>query len=235
MEDDEPQRRHPAGGAFTGEVANMLRSVMLFAAATVCGAPAIAQTAQDAATRQPVGRFILSAGTDALARDFGDAAPGIAAHAGYERQIGGTGSPFALRIAGDYWRTGRMFTADLNDGQGSIDVRRTTTIVGGSLLGVLRLPTYRALRPYALAGVGVEQYANRNETDWVPTGVNTAWKIVYLPPVRLNTISYTGGVGASANVGRLMPFIEARIMVLPALDDIGVQSVRAPLTLGVRF
>jgi hypothetical protein len=211
----------------------MPRSVVLFAAATLCGTPAIAQTAQ--APSQPAGRFILSAGTDPLARDFGDATPGIAAHAGYERRIGGPLSAFALRIAGDYWRTGRMFTGNLNDGQGPIDVRRTTTIVGGSLLGVLRLPAYRTLRPYALAGVGVQQYANRNETDWVPTGINTAWKIVYLPPVRVNMMSYTGGVGASARVGRMTPFIEARIMVLPALNDVGVQSVRSPLTLGVRF
>jgi hypothetical protein len=216
-----------------GSSSRMLRSVVLVAAATLGGAPAVAQTAQ--APRQPAGSVILSVGTDPLARDFGDAAPGIAAHGGYERRIGGPHSAFALRIAGDYWRTGRMFTGNLNDGQGPLDVRRTTTIVGGSLLGVLRLPTYRALRPYALAGVGVEQYANRNETDWVPTGPNTASKIVYLPPVRVNTISYTGGVGASARVDRITPFIEARVMVLPALDDIGVQSVRTPLTLGVRF
>ena len=211
----------------------MLRSALLVAAATLSAAPAVAQTPQ--APSQRAGRFILSAGTDALAQDFGDATPGIAAHAGYEHRIGRPLSPFSLRIAGDYWRTGRTFTGNLNDGQGPFDVRRTTTIVGGSLLGVLRLPAYRALRPYALGGVGVVQYANRNETDWVPTGVNTATKIVYLPPVRVNTISYTGGIGASARVGRMTPFAEARIMVLPALGDIGVQNVRAPLTLGLRF
>jgi hypothetical protein len=210
----------------------MLRSIVLVVAATLCGADAVAQTTQ--APGQPAGRFILSAGTDALGRDFGDATPGIAAHAGYELRMGGPTSLFAIRIAGDYWRTGRVYSANL-DGQGPIDVRRTTTIVGGSLLGMLRLPSYRALRPYALAGLGVQQYANRNETDWVPTGVNTASKIVYLPPVRVNTISYTGGVGASARLSRVTPFVEARIMVLPALHDIGVQSVRAPLTLGLRF
>src|SRR3712207_898230 len=121
----------------------MVRSVLLFAAATLCGAPAVAQTAQSLTL--PAGRFVLSAGTDALGRDFGDATPGIAAHAGYERRIGGAHSPFALRLAGDYWRTDRTFSAFLNDGQGPFDVRRTTTIVGGSLLGVLRLPDYRAL------------------------------------------------------------------------------------------
>ncbi len=211
----------------------MLRFAVFVAAATLCAAPAVAQTAQTPS--QPAGRFIFSAGTDALARDFGDATPGIAAHGGYERRIGGPLSPFALRIAGDYWRTGRTFTGNLNDGQGPLNVRRTTTIVGGSLLGVLRLPAYRALRPYALAGVGVEQYANRNETDWVPLGSNVASKTVYLPPVRVNTISYTGGLGASVRIGRVTPFAETRIMVLPALRDIGVQRVRAPLTLGVRF
>ncbi len=209
-----------------------LRPLVLFAAAILCAAPAVAQTTQ--APSQPASRFIVAGGTDILGREFGDATPGIAAHGGYERRIGGRLSAFALRIQGDYWRTDRVFTANV-DGQGPLDVRRTTTIVGGSLLGVLRLPAYRALRPYALAGFGVQQYANRNETDWVPTGINTAWKIVYLPPVRVNTISYTGGLGATARVGGLTPFIEARIMVLPALDGIGVQSVRAPLTLGVRF
>ena len=214
----------------------MLRSIVLVAAAALCGAPATAQTPQLGQTpSQPAGRFIVSIGTDALGRDFGDVTPGIAAHAGYERRIGGPLSPFALRIAGDYWRTGRTFTGNLNDDQGPFDVRRTTTIVGGSLLGLLRVPAYRALRPYVLAGVGVVQYANRNETDWVPTGINTATKIVYLPPVRVNTISYTGGVGASARMGRVTPFAEARIMVLPALGDIGVQNVRAPLTVGLRF
>jgi hypothetical protein len=214
----------------------MLRSIVLVAAVALYGAPSVAQQSDLGQTpRQPAGRFILSAGTDALGRDFGDAAPGIAGHVGYERRIGGQRSPFALRIAGDYWRSGRTFTGNLNDGQGPFDVRRTTTIGGGSLLGVLRLPAYRALRPYALGGVGVVQYANRNETDWVPTGVNTATKIVYLPPVRVNTITYTGGIGASARMGRMTPFFEARIMVLPALGDIGVQNVRAPLTLGIRF
>ncbi len=234
----------------------MLRHAVLVTAATLCATPLLAQTERAALgsrlsalgdtgllahgpraplASQSAGRFILSVGGDAVARDFGDATPGIAAHAGYERRIGGARSPFALRIAGDYWRTGRTFSANLNDGRGPIDVRRTTTIVGGSLLGVLRLPTVRSLHPYALAGVGVEQYANRNETDWVPTGINSASKTVYLPPVRVNTISYTGGLGASARVGRFTPFVEARVMVLPALGDIGVQNVRAPLTLGVRF
>jgi hypothetical protein len=210
-----------------------MRSVLLVAAAMLVAAPAAAQTAQS--PREPAGRFILSAGTDALGREFGDATPGIAAHGGYERRVGGPLSPFSLRIAGDYWRTGRIFTTNLNDGQGPIEVRRTTTIVGASLLGVLRLPVYRALRPYAVGGVGVVQYANRNETDWIPTDVNSAWKIVYLPPVRVNTISYTAGLGASARMGRFTPFAEARIMVLPALGELGVQNVRAPLTLGVRF
>ena len=207
-------------------------SVALVVGAVLFGAPAVAQTAQRPS--QPANRFIISAGTDALGRDFGDATPGIAAHAGYERRIGGQSSPFVLRIAGDYWRTGRIYTADI-DPHGPMDVRRTTTIVGGSLLGVLRLPPYRALRPYALAGFGVQQYANRNETDWVPIGPDQGWKIVYLPPVRVNVVSYTAGFGASARAGRVTPFIEARIMALPPLGDIGVQSVRAPLTLGIRF
>jgi hypothetical protein len=188
------------------------------------------------ASPQPRGAFVLSAGADGLGRDFGDAAPGIAAHAGYERRIGGARSPFALRLAGDYWRAGRTFTAyDQLDNMRPLDVRRTTTIVGGSLLGVVRVPALGAVRPYALAGVGVQQYANRNETDWVPFDSRSASKVVYLPAVRANTMSYTGGVGASARVGRVVPFAEARITVLPGLGDLRVQQVRAPLTLGVRF
>lgn len=213
----------------------MLRPLALVAVATLGAAPAIAQTVQTPS--QPAGRFILSAGTDALGRDFGDASPGIAAHGGYERRIGGRFSPFALRIAGEYWRTDRVFTANFEN-HGPMDVNRMTTIVGGSLLGVLRLPSYRALRPYALAGIGVVQYANRNETDWIPIpheSVNSAWKMNYLPPVRMNMMSYTGGFGASIPMGRMTPFVEARIMVLPKLGDVGVQNVRAPLTFGLRF
>ena len=218
----------------------MLRSFLLLTAATLCGAPALAQTAQAPTPGQPANRFSVSAGTDALGRDFGDATPGIAAHGGYERRIGGPLSPFAIRIAGDYWRTDRVFTANIQN-HGPMDVNRITTIVGGSVLGMLRLPSYRALRPYALAGVGVAQYANRNETDWIPIpnesgeSINSAWKTVYLPPVRTNMVSYTAGFGASLPVGRVTPFFETRIMVLPALGDIGVQNVRAPLTVGLRF
>ncbi len=214
------------------QLGHALRPLVLFAAAILCAAPAVAQTTQ--APSQPASRFIVAGGTDILGREFGDATPGIAAHGGYERRIGGRLSPFALRIQGDYWRTDRVFTANV-DGQGPMDVRRTTTIVGGSLLGMLRLPDYRALRPYLLAGVGIEQYANRNETDRVPIGPSSATKIVYLPPVRLNMASYTGGVGASTRMGRLTPFVEARVMVLPVLGEIGVQNVRAPLTVGVWF
>jgi len=212
---------------------DMTRSLVLFAAATVCATPAVAQTAPT--LRIPTGRLLAAVGTDPLARDFGDAAPGIAGHAGYERRVGSARSSFAVRVQGDYWRTGRVFTADLNDGQGPRDVRRTTTIVGGSLLGVVRLSDYRALRPYLVGGFGVAQYANRNETDWIPIGPDAATKIVYLPPVRVNTITYTVGAGATFRVGRVTPFVEARTMVLPALGDIGTQNVRTPLTLGIRF
>ena len=63
--------------------------VALLAAATLGGAHTVAAQT----TPAPAGSFVLSAGTDVLGRDFGDATPGIAAHAGYERRIGGVGSP----------------------------------------------------------------------------------------------------------------------------------------------
>jgi hypothetical protein len=212
----------------------MLRPAVLAATATLCATPVAAQTPAPPATA-PAGAFVFSAGTDALGRDFGDATPGLAAHAGYERRIGGARSPLALRVAGDYWRTGRTFTGRLHDGLGPLDVRRTTTLVGASLLGVARLPAVGALRPYAVAGVGVQQYSNRNESDWVPLDSRSASKVVYLPPVRVNTMAYTAGVGASARVGRVTPFAEARVMVLPGVGSTGVQGVRAPLTMGLRF
>ena len=219
------------------------RAATLVAAATLAGTPALAQSAAEPAPSpapspappRRAGAFFLSVGTDALGHDLGDATPGIAAHAGYERRIGGARSPFSLRVAGDYWRTGRSYTADLHDGNGPLDIRRTTTLVGGSVLGVLRLPTFGSVRPYALAGVGLQQYANRNESALIPTGVNTGWRVVYLPPVRVNAVSYTGGFGASARLGGLTPFVEARVTVLPGLGNLGVQQVRAPLTFGLRF
>ena len=210
-------------------------------AAAFATAPVSAQSpvepgtlASDASPRR-AGAFFLSAGTDGLGRDFGDATPGLAAHAGYERRLGGARSPFALRIAGDYWRTGRSFTSDRHDGQGPLNVHRTTTLVGGSVLGVLRLRARGAVQPYVLAGLGLQQYANRNESELVPAGPNTAYRVVYLPPVRVNTVSYTGGLGATARVGRLTPFVEGRLMVLPGVGNLGVQQVRAPLTVGLRF
>lgn len=207
-----------------------MRPVVLLAAATLAAAHAAA-----AQTPAPAGRFLLSVGTDALGSDFGTSTPGIAAHGGYERRIGGAGSPFSLRLAGDYWRTARTFTGDLRDGSGPMTVHRTTNLFGGSLLGVVQMPALGALRPYALAGVGVQQYANRNEGDIVPTGPNTAHQVIYLPPVRVNTMSYTGGLGASARVGRVTPFAEARLTILPGLGSLGVPQVRAPLTVGFRF
>jgi len=210
-------------------VASAVIAVPAFAQGIVSGDPSTAATAPPSKSA-----FVLSAGTDVLGRDFGDATPGLSGHAGYERRIGGAGSPFAIRIAGDYWRTSRTFIADVA-GQGPRDVERTTTIVGGSALGVLRLPSLSALRPYALAGVGVQQYANRNETPWVPSGTNTASKSVYLPPVRVNSIAYSGGLGASMRVGNVTPFAEVRLVYLPGLSELGVQQVRSPLTLGVRF
>ena len=216
-----------------------MRPAVTLAAALLAGAhAAAAQTASPPAAPTappPPGSFLLSVGTDALGSDFGSSTPGIAAHGGYERRIGGARSPFSLRLAGDYWRTARTFTGDLRDGSGPMTVHRTTTLVGGSLLGVVRLPTLGALRPYALAGVGVQQYANRNEGDLIPDGPNTAHKVIYLPPVRVNTISYTGGLGASATFGRVTPFAEARLTVLPGLGGLAVPQVRAPLTIGLRF
>lgn len=219
----------------------MPRSAALVVLATLVSIPAAAQSqarteeVPERAPEERAGRFFLSGGTDALGRDFGDAAPGIAAHAGYERRVGRSRSLFSIRLAGDYWRTGRTFTGNLNDGQGPLDVHRTTTLVGGSLLGVVRLPSVGAVRPYALAGIGMQQYANRNETEWVPHSNTTGTKVVYLPPVRVNTVSYTGGIGASGRLGALTPFVEARLMVLPGLGGVGGQQVRAPLTFGFRF
>jgi opacity protein-like surface antigen len=219
----------------------MLRSSAFFAAVTLGAAPLAAQTAgapvgaAPAGLQARAGAFVTSVGTDALARDAGVAALGVAAHAGYERRVGGPGSRFAVRLAGDYWRAGRSYTGDLNDGQGPLDVRRTTTLVGGSLVGVAHLPTLGAVRPYALAGAGVQQYASRNETDWVPGAGGSAAKVVYRSPVRINTASYTAGLGASAAVGRVTPFVEARATLLPGLGHAGYPGLRAPVTFGVRF
>ena len=195
-------------------------------------APASAPSEQKA-PRRPFGRWIAAVGTDALGRDAGDVAPGVAAQLGYELRAGGPGSRLAFRLAGDYWRTGRRYTGVVFDE--SLAIRRTTTLVGASLSAVVRLPDAGRLRPYAVAGVGAQQYSQRNESDWMALGGNASSQVVYLPPVRVNAAAFTAGLGASARVGRARPFAEARLTTLPALTAVGAGQVRALVTFGIRF
>lgn len=203
-------------------------------------APAIAQTAPAASapTSPPAGSFVFAAGTDASAWDraLGRGTPGLAVQAGYQRRLGPAGSRFAVRLAGDYWRAGGgTYTAPNELAPGGLyTFRRKTSIVGGSVLGVMDLRTRGAFRPYTLAGVGVSQYSGVNETAPLFDGGST---VVDRPGDRITAFAYSAGLGASLQVGRITPFAELRVVRLAGqqMDNSSVSSVRTPLTLGARF
>lgn len=207
-------------------------------ASVLAAASVVAQQPQPSTAAQSIGGGVtISAGMDAFGRDGGRTTPGLVLQAGYERRVGGAASPFAVRLAGDYWRTGSDFSTPRTDGAGSIGVRRTTTIAGGGLLGIVRLPTLGVFSPYALAGTGVQRYARRFQPDFVPLPQGgSASPASSLPPsLRETTLSFTGGVGAAARLRGVTLSAEARLTALPGLSALGVQSWRAPVTFGVRF
>lgn len=210
------------------------------------GTPASAQTEPAPATplaatqpaRTPAGALVFSLGTDVNARDrvLARNTPGVALQLGYERRLGGAGSPFALRLAGDYWRSGGGTFTPFNaaDPANPYTFRRHTSIVGGSLFGVYHLPSLGAVRPYALAGIGVYQYSGINETDPLPGGGTVVYG-GFGGPDRKTSFGYGGGLGASAQLGRISPFAEFRFMRLSGLQQSPVSSTRQPVALGVRI
>jgi hypothetical protein len=225
----------------------------LAAAAALAARPAAAQqdVQHGAAPAAPARRaptdvrggaaaFVAGAGADAVGRLAGDPALGLAAHGGVEVRVGGPRSPVALRVGIDYGRSERAYQAAAGFGPGPFPARRTTTQIGGSLLAVARLPARGGVRPYALVGAGLQHYNRRDEGDRVPLGGGAfgggaSGQVIYAPPVRANVASYTAGAGATGRVGRVVPFAEARLTVLPALGPVGGPRVRAPVLVGVRF
>ncbi len=190
--------------------------------------------------RGGAGAFVAGAGVDAVGRRAGDPALGLAAHGGVEVRVGGPRSPAALRVGVDYGRSGHAYQAASGIGPGPFPARRTATQIGGSLLAVVRLPARGGVRPYALAGAGLHHYSRRDEGDRVslgggPLGGSASGQVIYASPVRANVASYTAGVGATGRLGRVVPFAEARLTVLPALGPVGGPRVRAPVLVGVRF
>jgi opacity protein-like surface antigen len=194
--------------------------------------------AQDASgPRPPAGRFVVGAGVDPLSTERGPSTPGFAFTAGYERRLGD--SPASLRVEWNHWSRGVRYDG-IVDGQPVPSIARIRTIYGANLLGLWQFAPTSRVRPYALAGLGVQQISLRNETDWVPgERENTGSKIVTQRPIRVNSVAYTAGFGLDVPVGRFSLFGEGRATVLPAgmlRDGRGrVQGIVTPLTLGVRF
>lgn len=158
---------------------------------------------------------------------------GVVAQLGYERRLGRVGSPFALRLAGDYWRNGGTFTPEVSPyappGAFPSTVTQRSTLLGGSVLGVYRAPfALGPVRPYALGGVGMYQYSRTSEGQ-LPGGATVAWN----PRVRRNTVAYTGGLGGRVQLGRVEVFGEARVLVLPGLRG-DAQHSRLPIGVGAR-
>jgi opacity protein-like surface antigen len=218
-------------------------TTVALAAVALVGPPLHAQMAPAApvapAAPEPAGSWVASAGTDAAGRDhlLGRHTGGLAVQAGYQRRLGPAQSRFAVRLAGDYWRSGGNTYQRINvsDLASPYTFRRTTSIVGGSVLGVMHLRTGGAFRPYALAGVGVYQYSGVNETAPIRSGAFSA-TVVDNPGDRITSFAYSGGVGASLHLGRVTPFAELRMVRLTgqAMTNSSVSPVRMPLALGVR-
>ncbi len=201
---------------------------------------AVAQRAPSAApppsdVRGGSAAFVAAVGADAVGRAAADPALGVAAHGGVEVRVGGPRSPIALRAGLDYGRSERAYQATTGYGPGPYAARRTTTSVGGGLAAVVRLPARGGVRPYALAGAGLQHYNRRDEGERVRLGPGASARVVYQPPVRANVAAYTAGVGATGRVGRVIPFAEVRVTALPALGAAGGARVRAPLVVGLRF
>lgn len=203
------------------------------------GAPAAAQVAPapaaSAPAAPPAGTFLLGAGVDGGAYDhvLGRWTPGVALQVGYERRVGGAGSRYALRLAGDYWRSGgNVLNAYTPTLPGAAPFRRSTRLYGANLLGVVQLRTRGAVRPYALAGAGVYQYVGVNETSGPGGGPQ---QVLLINGDRGTAFAATAGLGVSARVGPVTPFAELRLVNLLGAQTASTQPQRMPLTLGARL
>ena len=207
------------------------RSAVLLATLVTATVPAVGAQARP----EPAGRFLVGGGLDPLSNELDDAGA-RAFQLGYERRLGD--SRFGLRLEGSRWSRTTRFDA-LVDGtrESAFRARRVEAV---SLLGTYRFGAVGRVRPYALAGVGLQHSSVRTETDWVmqplsvPGGLGGR-KVVLSPPRRVTAAAYTGGLGLDVPVGRLSLFLEGRATVTPGGADRAGQSVVTPLTVGFRF
>jgi len=197
--------------------------------------PAAPVTAPDSAP--PAGTFLFSVGTDISSWDnaLARSTPGVAVQAGYQRRVGPAGSRFAARVSGDYWRSsgGTYQRPNEFDVASPHTFRRNTSIVGGSVLGVMNLRTSGIFRPYALGGGGVYQYSGVNQTA-LPNGGPT---VVDRPGERITSFAYNVGLGSSLRVGPVTPFTEFRLIRLTSqeMQNNGTSSLRMPVSVGARI
>jgi hypothetical protein len=207
------------------------------------GTAADAQVAAPAAPPPPpapAGRFLLGGGADLLATERGPATPGLALHAGYERRLGA--SAFGLRVEGTFWQRGTRYDGAVYGPDGPVpvgSVARVRTVAGLNLLGTYRfgvLPV-GGLRPYALAGVGVQRVSQREATDWTSAGGTLGGRssVVVRPTLRATSAAFTGGFGVDAPLGPRTMFVETRATMMPGGAATLGQGITVPVTVGFRF
>ena len=183
------------------------------------------------------GRFLVGGGGLLVpATDGARESRGLALQFGYERQIGR--SPFGVRLEGTQWKA-TMRHPDEVDGV-AVTAVETRDAYGANLLGTLRLGSWRVapgvrLRPYALAGGGLQQTSRRMEATLPssPGGRGTRG-YVFFPSQRGTHPAFVAGLGLDVDLGRASLLVEARSISILGNTAYGGGGI-TPVTVGFRF
>ena len=196
--------------------------------AALCVTTAAVATAQaPAPAPPPAGRFFLGAGLDPLARGLGGTQSDLALQGGYARQLGA--SRFGLRVEGTYRRHRSRYTTFGFDPAAALGATQTVTLLGAGVAGTYQFAPSGRVRPYALAGLGLQQYAAPAETDRDADGI-----IHVFPSGRRNLLTPALGLGLDVPLGRGALFVEGRVVALPGTSGLNRRGT-TPLTVGLRF
>lgn len=163
------------------------------------------------------GRLLFAAGTEAIGfRDGAVIDPALSLHFGYERPLGN--SRVGIRLAGS-------FTGNAHNNADSESYGR---FYGAGLFSTYALSTARALRPYLIAGAGIERLSTTRTLQRVG---DSGARSVSL--VGQSSASLSGGAGLLSRLGPASVFAETRLTWFPG----GSQTRRAaiPILVGLRF
>ena len=183
------------------------------------------------------GRFLVGGGGLLVpATDGARESRGLALQFGYERQIGR--SPFGVRLEGTQWKA-TMQHPDEVDGA-AVTAVETRDAYGANLLGTLRLGTWGVapgvrLRPYVLAGGGLQQTSRRMEATLPPSpGGRGSRGYVFFPSQRGTHPAVVAGLGLDVGLGRASLLLEARSISILGNTAYGGGGI-TPVTVGFRF